>query len=237
MWLYAEVIVTALLTPCCWLQYAEDPQNLKALYRRGQAYAALQQHAQAAQDLEGSLQLSGHDPQQQQLIREKLQTVREKLAAEQQQPQLQQDTAGAAAKKQEEDGLIEEVQEETDDEMPPLDDDVPELEVIGEVPKQEQQQQPSSSRSAAAQQRAAAASSSSSSGIADAGGLAAMQAQAAELMRANPGLARQVRGMLVAGGWHMHQQQHADRAALRRAFFVDVASVLNSLYACILCYR
>jgi hypothetical protein len=188
---------------CCWLRCcpADDPQNLKALYRRGQAYAALQQHAQAAQDLEGSLQLSGHDPQQQQLIREKLKSVREKMAAEQ--SQLQQDTAwasgaAAAAAKQEEDGLIEEVQEETDDEMPPLDEDVPELEVIGELPKQQQEPSSSSSRSAAAQQRAAAArGSSSSSGAAGGGGLAAMQAQAAEMMRANPDLARQVRGMLV----------------------------------------
>jgi hypothetical protein len=208
----------------CWLRYcpADDPQNLKALYRRGQAYAALQQHAQAAQDLEGSLQLSGHDPQQQQLIREKLQSVREKLAAEQQQPQLQQNTAGAggaaaaAAKKQEEDGLIEEVQEETHDEMPPLDEDVPELEVIGELPKQQQQQQ-HSSRSAAAQQRAAAASGSSSSGVADGGGLAAMQAQAAEMMRANPGLARQVRGTLAAGEWRKHQQHHTDSTNRQQA--------------------
>jgi hypothetical protein len=186
---------------------ADDPQNLKALYRRGQAYAALQHHAQAEQDLEVSLQLSGHDPQQQQLIREKLKSVREKLGAEQQQPQLQRGEAGAsgaaaaAAAKQEEDGLIEEVQEETDDEMPPLDEDVPELEVIRELPKQQQPSSSSSSRSAA-QQRAAATSSSSSSssgGIAAGGGLAAMQAQAAEMMRANPNFARQVSGMRVAG--------------------------------------
>jgi hypothetical protein len=189
---------------CC---PADDPQNLKALYRRGQAYAALQQHAQAEQDLQVSLELSDHDPQQQQLIREKLKTVREKLAAEQQQDEASgsgaaagAEAAAVAAAGQEEDGLIEEVKEDTDDEVPELEEDLPELGVIGEPAKQ-QQQQPSS-RSAAQRQAAAAGGSSSSSAGGAAGGgsggsdLAEMQARAAEMMRANPDLARQVRPLL-----------------------------------------
>jgi hypothetical protein len=189
--------------------FADDPQNLKALYRRGQAYAALQQHAQAKQDLEVSLQLSASDPQQQQLIREKLKYVREKLAAEQQQQEKGSSSSGAAgpaaaaaaggaavaAAGQEEDGLIEEVQEESDDQVPDLEaeDDEPALGAIGEPAKQQQQQQqPPSSRSAELR-RAAAAGSNSSSSAAGGGSLAEMQARAAEMMRANPDLARQVR--------------------------------------------
>ncbi|KAF6265916.1 hypothetical protein COO60DRAFT_769299 [Scenedesmus sp. NREL 46B-D3] len=175
-----------------------DPRNLKALYRRGQAYAALQQHVQAEQDLEVSLELSGNDPQQQQLIREKLQSVREKLAAEQRQRQLPQDGAGgdgAAAAKQEEDGLIEEVEEDGDGEMRRAAEDVPELEVIGEPAMQQQQQQQPGSRGAA-QRQAAAASGNNSNGAAGSGGLAAMQAQAADMMRANPDFVSQAAEMM-----------------------------------------
>jgi hypothetical protein len=77
---------------------AEDQQNLKALYRRGQAYAALQQYQQAEQDLQAAAELSGGDQQQLKLIKEKLSSVRAQLAArpepkqQQQQPQQQQES-------------------------------------------------------------------------------------------------------------------------------------------------
>lgn len=180
------VLLLLVVVLCC---AADDPQNLKALYRRGQAYAALQQHAQAEQDLQVSLQLSVHDPQQQELIRERLKVVREKLAAEQQRDGAAGGSAAAAAR-QEEDGLIEEVAEDEDDDVPELEADVPELEVIGEPAKQ--QQQPSS-RSPAQPHAAAVGSSAAAAGSLGGSNLADMQAQAAEMMRANPGLARQVR--------------------------------------------
>lgn len=89
------------------LRHAEEPQNLKALYRRGQAYAALQQHQAAEQDLQASLELSGHDPQQQQLIREKLRAVRDKLAVEQQEQGKQ------ASKQQQQQREVNSLQEST----------------------------------------------------------------------------------------------------------------------------
>lgn len=78
------------LYACACLLHAEDTQNLKALYRRGQAYAALHEYQEAEQDLTAAAALSGSDPQQLQLIKEKLAAVREQLAAKPPAPAKQQ---------------------------------------------------------------------------------------------------------------------------------------------------
>ena len=199
---------------------AGDVQNLKALYRRGQAHAALQQHQQAQADLQRSLELSGHDPKQQQLIREKLRAVEGKLAEVQQQPAAVTDSPAAAGvgenseqtsvqqQQDAEDGKIEEIvdarptrqQQQSDDEdyagMPVLE------EVDAEQPSHQQgrqQQSPNSSRSS--QQQAATGNSSNISSMPGYDGLSASErarmGQMADMMRANPGLAYQVRKQLM----------------------------------------
>lgn len=61
---------------------ADDHNSLKALYRRGQAYAALHSYQEAARDLAAAAELSSNDPPQLQLIKEKLAAVQEKLASQ-----------------------------------------------------------------------------------------------------------------------------------------------------------
>ena len=57
-----------------------DSNNLKALYRRGQAYSGLQKWRKAAADLQGAHQLSKHDPPQHDLIGAKLALAKAQLA-------------------------------------------------------------------------------------------------------------------------------------------------------------
>jgi hypothetical protein len=58
---------------------AGEAANLKALYRRGQAYAGLQQYSHAEQDLRQAVQLASSDPKQLPLIKAKLEEVRQRL--------------------------------------------------------------------------------------------------------------------------------------------------------------
>ncbi|GAX77330.1 hypothetical protein CEUSTIGMA_g4776.t1 [Chlamydomonas eustigma] len=58
-----------------------DRDNLKALYRRGQAYLSLSKWGDSASDLERAVRLSNHDPDQQRLIREKLQQAQDQLSS------------------------------------------------------------------------------------------------------------------------------------------------------------
>lgn len=60
----------------------EDPDNLKALYRRGQALAQLGRSARAVQDLKAALRQCVGDPVQTELIEGKLKEVQVKMEAE-----------------------------------------------------------------------------------------------------------------------------------------------------------
>lgn len=64
----------------CNLVLAADSNNLKALYRRGQAYMGKQHWQYAASDLERSVRLSTHDAQQQKLIQGKLQEAKDQIS-------------------------------------------------------------------------------------------------------------------------------------------------------------
>jgi hypothetical protein len=76
---------------------AEEPSNMKALYRRGQAHLELSQLEEAVSDLEGALRLAGSDPAQQQPIREKLEAAKGKLAAAPEKLAAESDAAPAEA--------------------------------------------------------------------------------------------------------------------------------------------
>jgi hypothetical protein len=72
--------------------------NLKALYRRGQAYAGLSQLPQAEQDLKQAVQLASNDPKQLPLIKAKLEEVQQQLkqqAAAEKQAEASKEAAGA----------------------------------------------------------------------------------------------------------------------------------------------
>lgn len=83
-------VTQVLCASVCPALCAADQQNLKALYRRGQAYAALHEYQEAEQDLQAAAELSKSDPQQLQLIKQKLVAVREKLASQPEPPRQQQ---------------------------------------------------------------------------------------------------------------------------------------------------
>lgn len=85
----SDICIRKVCVRACLL-HTEDTQNLKALYRRGQAYAALHEYQEAEQDLTAAAAFSGSDPQQLQLIKEKLAAVREQLAAKPPAPAKQQ---------------------------------------------------------------------------------------------------------------------------------------------------
>eukprot|EP00775_Hariotina_reticulata_P006189 gene6189-6425_t len=182
-----------------------DTQNVKALYRRGQAHAALQQHEAALSDLQASLVLSAHDPQQQQLIREKLGALPHTLAAGQQQQQQtvqletqQIDVSGqqapvavtggpaagattAGVAEDLEDGLIEEVVDEDASATKPA--------------LQQQQQQPPHVSNIT--QRQTNSGSTSAPGAMWAGdGMPRQMQQAAEMMRQHPDMMRQAAEMM-----------------------------------------
>lgn len=192
-----------------------DVQNLKALYRRGQAHAALEHHQQAEADLQRSLELSAHDTlQQQQLIREKLKAVQDKQAELQQQVRTADHAAAACdggiieqtteqSRQDAEDGMIEEI---TDDraqwqQQSHKDDPtgIPELEDLNtKQPSQQQiQRREDLSNNRRNQQQGAAGSNSSISSMPGYDGLSASQRaqmdQVASMMRANPAMSHQVR--------------------------------------------
>ena len=56
-----------------------DTENLKALYRRGQAFLGNKSWHSAASDLDRAVRLSAQDPSQQRLIREKLQEAKDQI--------------------------------------------------------------------------------------------------------------------------------------------------------------
>ena len=56
-----------------------DADNLKALYRRGQALLGSKKWQSAAIDLERAVRLSVGDPSQQRLIRDKLQEAKDEI--------------------------------------------------------------------------------------------------------------------------------------------------------------
>ena len=57
-----------------------EQDNLKALYRRGQAYLGSTHWQAAASDLERAAKLSASDPAQLKLIREKLQEAKDQIS-------------------------------------------------------------------------------------------------------------------------------------------------------------
>lgn len=61
---------------------AGDGDNVKALYRRGQAHMGLRSWAAAVTDLERALRLAPADPSQRQPIRDKLQQAKDEVAAQ-----------------------------------------------------------------------------------------------------------------------------------------------------------
>lgn len=76
--------------PAC----ADDPDNLKALYRRGQAFLGNKQYKAAVSDLERSLKLSASDPSQAALIRGKLQEAKDGVSAMRAAGTLQRESGG-----------------------------------------------------------------------------------------------------------------------------------------------
>ena len=58
---------------------AGDADNLKALYRRGQAFLGLKKWIMAKEDLEKAVRLSASDPSQQKLIKERLQEAKDQI--------------------------------------------------------------------------------------------------------------------------------------------------------------
>ena len=56
-----------------------DGDNLKALYRRGQAFLGLRRWVAASSDLDRAVKLSAGDPSQQRLIKEKLQEAKDQI--------------------------------------------------------------------------------------------------------------------------------------------------------------
>jgi hypothetical protein len=72
-----------------------EQDNLKALYRRGQAYLGSGHWQAAASDLERAARLSASDPAQQKLIREKLQEAKDQVGV-QRAAATQQQTQGEA---------------------------------------------------------------------------------------------------------------------------------------------
>ena len=68
------------LSCCIPLIATGDADNLKALYRRGQALSGANKWQAAARDLERAVRLSAHDPAQQRLIRDKLQEAEEQIS-------------------------------------------------------------------------------------------------------------------------------------------------------------
>lgn len=59
--------------------YTGDADNLKALYRRGQALLGSKKWQAASRDLERAVRLSVGDPSQQRLIRDKLQEAKDEI--------------------------------------------------------------------------------------------------------------------------------------------------------------
>lgn len=205
---------------CCLYHLPSgDAHSLKALYRRGQAHAALEHHQLAEADLQRSLELSAHDAQQQQLIREKLKAVQDKQAEVRQLQQQQAGTGDHAAavgnseqstvlshqqvRQDAEDGMIEEIpqdrpqwqQHQNDN------DDYADMPVLADFdtkqPLQQQtqrQEDPSTNRRN--QQQGTAGNSSSVSSMPGYDGLSASQRaqmdQVASMMKANPELGHQV---------------------------------------------
>lgn len=171
---------------CCPTAFARrllsagDPRSFKALYRRGQAYAALQQLQDARTDLRAALEQLKSDPLQQQPIRDKLNDVEQQLSEQQQQQQQcdEQQQGG------DEDGVIEDVTEQ-DTPTETRKDDTCNVEgdVLGTLPQQPLQQQPVGVNSSGA----AAVSAASMLPPHE------QMAQAAEMLRANPDMMQSVR--------------------------------------------
>jgi hypothetical protein len=115
---------------------ADDPNSLKALYRRGQAYAALHSYQEAARDLTAAAELSNNDPPQLQLIKEKLAAVQEKLGSQSEPVQQAQVQESQQQRQQQQE------QESVQPQAAPKQDTAKQQHQQPETQEQQQQQQP-----------------------------------------------------------------------------------------------
>eukprot|EP00877_Chromochloris_zofingiensis_P002449 jgi/Chrzof1/12204/Cz06g25070.t1 len=166
----------------CEAILAGDSQNLKALYRRGQALAALGRYPEAVADLEASVVLTNNDPPQQSLIKEKLEAAKQKLGDTRQRHEY---NNSSVVIEEEEDGKIEDVTDEPS------------------TQQHSSQQQQQAEAVATARPHEVGSSSSSTTGSAQqglvgagAGPSGSMDPEqfraAAEMMRNNPDMLKQV---------------------------------------------